>query len=53
VDDPRSLAGAITELLRNPERARAMGRNGREAVMRELNWDREAPRLLELYRRLL
>lgn len=52
-EDPRSVAAAISELLRDPERARAMGGRGREAVMRELNWDREAPRLLGLYERLL
>ena len=52
-EDPRAVATAISELLRDPERARRMGARGREAVMSDLNWDRDAPRLLGLYERLL
>jgi glycosyltransferase involved in cell wall biosynthesis len=52
-EDPRAVAMAISELLRDPERARRMGGRGRDAVMNELNWDRDAPRLLGLYERLL
>jgi glycosyltransferase involved in cell wall biosynthesis len=36
--DPRALAEAVTGLLDRPERARALGRAGRERVARELNW---------------
>jgi glycosyltransferase involved in cell wall biosynthesis len=50
--DPAALAQAIRWLLEHPEEAEAMGRRGREAVQRELNWDAEEARLLSLYRRL-
>jgi glycosyltransferase involved in cell wall biosynthesis len=52
-EDPRAVAAAIAVLLRDPDSAREMGHRGRAAVMAELNWEREAPRLLGLYERLL
>ena len=51
-DDSNALARAITELLENPKRARAMGQAGRERVEREFRWDRTASRLSELLMRL-
>jgi glycosyltransferase involved in cell wall biosynthesis len=51
-DDSNALAGAITELLENPDRARAMGQAGRERLEQEFGWDRTASRLSELLMRL-
>jgi glycosyltransferase involved in cell wall biosynthesis len=50
--DPAAIAGAIERLLRHPDEAEAMGRRGRAAVESTFNWDREAPRLLAVYRSL-
>ena len=50
--DSNALADAITELLVNPDRARAMGRAGRARLERNFSWDRTASRLSELLIRL-
>jgi glycosyltransferase involved in cell wall biosynthesis len=50
--DPRQIAAAIEDLLSDGERAKEMGRRGAAAVRERLNWEREAPKLLELYGRL-
>jgi glycosyltransferase involved in cell wall biosynthesis len=51
--DVRAIAGAITELVENPDRAEAMGRRGRAIVEEEYNWESERLKLLALYDRLL
>lgn len=50
--DSSRIAGAIEELLADEDRATEMGRRGATAVRERLNWEREAPKLLELYGRL-
>jgi glycosyltransferase involved in cell wall biosynthesis len=50
--DPAAIAAAIERLLSDPTEAEAMGRRGREAVAARFNWDREANRVLSLYRAL-
>jgi glycosyltransferase involved in cell wall biosynthesis len=45
-----AIAGAVADLLENPQRARALGEAGRARVERELNWDAIAARHDELYR---
>ncbi len=52
-DDPLAHARAILDLLRQPDRARAMGRQGQEWVDTRFNWDEMERRLLVLYSRLL
>lgn len=49
---PEELAQAIEFVLANPQDAEAMGRRGREAVVKWCNWEHEAHKLLELYRSL-
>jgi phosphatidyl-myo-inositol dimannoside synthase len=49
--DPAEAVDAVGALLRDPERARALGRAGRALAEAELNWDRVARRLVELSRR--
>lgn len=51
-DDPGAIADAVCELLRDRDRAERLGRRGRAAVQKELNWEVECDRLLGLYARL-
>ena len=50
--DPRALAGALAELLAEPERARRMGAAARAFAERELRPERVRRERLELYREL-
>jgi glycosyltransferase involved in cell wall biosynthesis len=43
--DPAALADALVELLRDPERARVMGRRGRASVAERFLWRHAAERL--------
>ncbi len=51
--DPEAIAAAITHLLSHPAQAAEMGRRSRQAIVQELNWSHEEPKLLRLYRELL
>jgi glycosyltransferase involved in cell wall biosynthesis len=51
--DPTALAGAIAEVLRDPERGRAMGASGRERRHTEFGIDTFMHRLEDLYVELL
>jgi glycosyltransferase involved in cell wall biosynthesis len=51
--DPARLAGAIAELLREPQRARAMGARGRERRLNEFDIDVLVHRLEDLYGELV
>ena len=57
VDQPlaftRGLAARIEELLRDPARASAMGKAGRQRVVDRFGWPAIASRTVELYRSLL
>jgi glycosyltransferase involved in cell wall biosynthesis len=48
--DPEALAGAIEELLLNPERARALGEAGRRSVGEKFSAEAMARATLEIYR---
>ncbi|MBC7790514.1 MAG: glycogen synthase [Anaerolineae bacterium] len=48
-----ALAAGINELIRDPERARAMGRAGRERVLAEFSWRRIAELTVEFYREVI
>ncbi|MCG8347246.1 MAG: glycosyltransferase family 4 protein [Chloroflexales bacterium] len=52
-DDPAAYADAIIQLLRDPERCRTMGVDGRRRVEYEYNWEQESNKLLDLYADLL
>ncbi len=43
---PEEIAAAMLHLLRNPEEAARLGRNGRRLVEEKYNWEQDARRLL-------
>ena len=51
-DDPASLSDALNMLLRDPGRADAMGRAGRERAVTEFSWDTVAAQTAALYAEL-
>jgi len=52
VTRPEAIAEAILELLRNPDRARALGAKGRAAVETKYNWQHDEAVLLDAMARL-
>jgi len=52
-DDTEKQADEVSKLLQEPERAKGMGRKGREKVETEYSWENEKKRLLVVYRSLL
>ena len=51
--DPAAIAGAIRQILHNPEASRIMGENGVRAVRDTYNWHTESQKLLSLYAEVL
>lgn len=51
--DAEGFAQAILDLLRQPERAREMGLNGRQRILERHSWRTSAEKLLRLYDTLL
>lgn len=49
-ENPAALAGALVDLLTDPEQAAAMGRRGAEALETGASWDRVARLTLDAYR---
>ena len=47
--DPRAIAAAIDYLATHPQPAKAMGENGRRAVLEKYNWTVQANRLVDFY----
>lgn len=52
-DSPEQIAAAIRSLLDSPDKARTMGRAGRNAVLERYNWPNEAKKLVDFYETLL
>lgn len=52
-NDPVDIAWGIREVLKNPERAKKWGENGRQRVLQYFTWDKAAKQTLELYESLL
>jgi glycosyltransferase involved in cell wall biosynthesis len=52
-NDVRAIAGAIVKLTAAPDDARAMGENGRRAVLTIYNWKAEETKLIAFYAELL
>jgi len=51
--DPDALADAIIQLLADPEKAKAMGRRGRELVETKYNWKTIVRQVLDIYKEVL
>ncbi len=51
--EPASIAWGIKEIIKNPEKARWMGKNGRYAVEVKFNWNNIAKEYLSVYQELL
>ncbi len=51
-NDPVEFADRIAELIGDPERGRAMGRQGRARVLDTLSWAHSVPHLLAAYERV-
>ncbi len=51
--DPKDIAAAIDRLVMNPDLARRMGENGRQAVLNKYNWSIEEKKLSSFYDALL
>ena len=52
-DNPAALADALNLLLRDPGRAEAMGRAGRERAVTEFSWETVAAQTVTLYESLI
>jgi len=50
--DPEELANGLDYMADHREECRRMGQRGKQAVLDEYNWEREAERLIETYRDL-
>jgi len=48
-NDKQSIKQAIDYLQTNPKIAKEMAQNGQRAVQEELNWDKEAEKLIDFY----
>lgn len=53
INNIKEIKATIKNLLENREKAREMGKRGREAVTKYYNWNNEAKKLAALYRDLL
>jgi phosphatidylinositol alpha-1,6-mannosyltransferase len=47
--NPNAVADAVKELLRNPERAQAMGKRGRQWIVDEWEWRHWSEKFNELF----
>jgi glycosyltransferase involved in cell wall biosynthesis len=51
-EDPSDIAWGIKEVLRNPEKARNWGENGRKRVLEFFTWRKVAEETLKIYESL-
>ena len=51
--DPKAIAQAIDYIVRNPDIASSMGKNGRQAVLNKYNWAIEEQKLLNFYSQII
>ncbi|WP_117168488.1 glycosyltransferase [Paraliobacillus sediminis] len=52
-NDSEQIKDAIRYLMNNPVKGMEMAENGRNAVLYELNWENEAKKLINFYKRIL
>jgi glycosyltransferase involved in cell wall biosynthesis len=51
-EDEEEVVKAFEFIAKNREKAKQMGNNGREAFLKEYNWESQIPQLLHLYERI-
>jgi glycosyltransferase involved in cell wall biosynthesis len=51
-DDPSDIAWAIKEILKDPERAKRIGENGRERVLKYFTWRTAAEQTINVYQKM-
>lgn len=51
-NDPADIAWGIKEVLRDPERAKKWGENGRRRVMQYFTWRKAAEQTLQIYKQM-
>lgn len=51
--DEEEIAESIASLLRDPQRMKEIGKRGRDAFLREYNWEAIEKRLVDLYKKLI
>jgi glycosyltransferase involved in cell wall biosynthesis len=51
--DPNQIADAIQRLVQDPVLAHRLGENGMRAVAERFNWDKQWPKLRDLYLEIL
>lgn len=52
-DDPTDIAWGIKEMLKDPQRAKVWGENGRKRVLQYFTWRKATQQTLEVYKGLL
>jgi len=52
-NNPADIAWGIKEVLKNPERAKQLGENGRKRVLQYFTWRKSAEQTLQIYESLL
>ncbi|MCK5028099.1 MAG: glycosyltransferase family 4 protein [Bacteroidales bacterium] len=52
-ENPEEIGKAVDYLIDNPQESKTMGLNGRNAIIEEFNWQKEAEKLIDLYKDLL
>jgi len=52
-DNEEDIRNAVQYILDNPEKAKQMGENGRKAVLEKYNWETQARKLRDLYKKVL
>lgn len=48
-NDSNAIRVALEKLLSDPDLAKEMGENGRKAIEKEFNWDKDSKKMVELY----
>lgn len=52
-ENPKEIAESIEYLIEHPEKAKEMGENGKEAVLKKFNWDSESKKIINIYSKLV
>jgi starch synthase len=51
-EDPADIAWGVKEVLKDPERAKKWGENGRKRVLQYFTWKKVAEQTLQIYQGL-